>query len=127
MRQVHLTIVVAACQILTASIAGCSGGTDSEDPAACESRAAAYTTFMDTHRDCTQDSDCAVIGDCGPHANFAAVRAEHAEEATTLHSALCGEAYDGPTYDAVCQDGKCQLSQQTGYCGMPTADGVGGG
>jgi hypothetical protein len=107
---------------------GADAGRDtSHDPteaAACESKATAFRDFVATHGDCTSDSECAVVGDCGPNADFAAVRAESAAMAYTLQVARCAGTWDGPLFDARCSAGECTLVERTdACCGCAPSDG----
>lgn len=89
----------------------------------CEARAQAYEDFVAAHRSCSLDADCVVVGDCGPNADFASVRADSATEARTLQVARCSGTHDGPVYRAVCQAGTCGLEMRTDVsCGGPLSD-----
>lgn len=68
-----------------------------------------YKDFLAAHDACSVDADCDVIGDCGPHADFAAIRADAAIEGRKLQLARCGSVYHGPTYEAYCNAGTCAL------------------
>jgi hypothetical protein len=78
----------------------------------CDYAQKAYEDFLAANDACTVDADCAVIGDCCPNADFAAIRAEAASEGRELQNARCGGACDGPTYEAYCNAGTCALRQQ---------------
>lgn len=102
---------------------GGSGGSDGghcTDPAA-------FQAFVAAHASCEKDSDCAVVGDCGPNADFTAVRADVADEAYLLMERRCnGGGWDGPTYDPICRTGKCDLVPQTWTCcGCPAIHDAG--
>jgi hypothetical protein len=82
----------------------------------CEARSQAFTEFVQAHRDCTVSSDCVVIGDCGPNADFTSVRVDAAGQARTLQQARCASAYDGPVYNPVCVQNVCSLQMRTDTC-----------
>lgn len=86
----------------------------------CDQKDDAFEAYVDGHRDCVADTDCAVIGDCGPNADFRAVRVDDIEEALRLMHDRCGGAYDGPRYFAGCEAGTCALRPNpNGCCGCP--------
>lgn len=71
-----------------------------------------------------EDSDCRVIGDCGPTADWRAINESVAAQGYSLMQARCNVAtYDGPQYAARCDEGVCALGAQNGVCG---GDGDGG-
>lgn len=95
-----------------------------EGQAYCQAKHDAYYQFVASHLACTSDSDCAVVGDCGPNADFVAVAASAAGEAYQLAEARCPGTYDGPVFDARCIDSKCDLEQRTDTCcGCPPGVG----
>jgi hypothetical protein len=106
---------------LLAALAGC-GDSDAQT---CADKDKAYFDFLAANSSCTTDADCAVIGDCGPHADFAPVRSDAADEARKLQLATCGGAYDGPGYEAVCVKNQCALEEITkpGGFGCPGIPG----
>jgi hypothetical protein len=58
-----------------------------------------------------------VIGDCGPNADFTAVRLDVAQEASALQRARCMPgSYDGPVYSPQCSAGTCALMMRTDTC-----------
>lgn len=88
------------------------------DPGNCELSRQAFASFLAANRACDEDSDCRVIGDCGPNADWRAVHAEAAEEGYALMLARCSAgSFDGPEYAARCDDGQCVLGEQIGVCG----------
>jgi len=91
-------------------------GDDTEGDAGCAAAQKTFEEFVASHLSCEGDEDCAIIGDCGPHAEFVAVRADVAGEAYTLMEATCSGAFDGPVYDPVCVEGTCQREQRTDTC-----------
>jgi hypothetical protein len=94
------------------------------DPANCELSRQAFASFLAANRDCDEDSDCSVIGDCGPNADWRAVNAEAAAEGYALMQARCSAGtFDGPEYAARCDDGQCVLGEEVGVCGGPPDDG----
>lgn len=89
---------------------------DPEDAELCEQRRADYYAFLAKHRACESDEDCAVVGDCGPHADFDPVRADALEEAAQRKMTLCDGAYDGPTFEPICRANECELKMRTDTC-----------
>lgn len=87
-----------------------------DDAGVCEAKSAAFTSFVASHQTCERDEDCAVIGDCGPNADFTAVRGDFAEQAYELMKARCDTAWDGPMFDPVCNAGTCGLEEKTDEC-----------
>lgn len=95
-----------------------------EGQAYCQAKRDAYYKFVEAHLECTSDSDCAVVGDCGPNADFSAVAASAADEAYRLANARCPGTFDGPVFDARCIASKCELEQRTDTCcGCPPGVG----
>ena len=86
--------------------------------AICEQKSAAFQDFVASHRDCSADSDCRVIGDCGPDADFTSVRADAADEAYRLMRDRCDGAFDGPVYIPRCIFGQCgeEEDRRPGRC-----------
>lgn len=82
----------------------------------CAERSKAFTDYVRAHRSCTVAADCVVIGDCGPNADFTAVRADSEAEARSLQLARCSGVHDGPIYDAVCVENVCALEMRTDTC-----------
>lgn len=82
----------------------------------CEQAYVAFSEFLEQHQSCDTDDECAVIGDCGPNADFTAIRADAAEQGYALMSARCAGAYDGPVYFARCTDGMCALELNDATC-----------
>lgn len=78
----------------------------------CDYAQQAYEEFLAANSACSVDADCAVIGDCGPNADFAPIRADAAAEGRELQLARCGGAYDGPTYAPYCNAGACELRER---------------
>lgn len=110
--------------------AACSTSQEPDgDGGSCEARSEAFEEFVAEHRACTADPDCEVIGDCGPNADFRAVRADSANEARALQVARCGQTFDGPVYRAVCTSGQCSLQMRTDTCCgcVPEDAGIGDG
>ena len=94
---------------------------DPGDAKLCKQRNRDYIEFLGEHSACKSDDDCTVVGDCGPHAEFDAVRADAAEEAMRRKVKLCEDSYDGPVFKALCRAGKCEMSTiRQGCCGCPT-------
>lgn len=88
------------------------------DPGNCELSREAFASFLAANRDCDEDSDCRVIGDCGPNADWRAINAAAAEEGYALMLARCSAGtFDGPEYAPRCDDGQCVLGEQSGVCG----------
>lgn len=109
-----------------------SGGSDADtggDAAAmCEAANTAFRDFVAANSACADASECAIIGDCGPNADFTAVRADSTDEAFRLMQLRCMGSFDGPTYVAACESGVCTRVADGSFCGMPAPDsGVDGG
>jgi hypothetical protein len=91
---------------------------DPGDAKLCKQRGMDYDDFLDQHSSCESDEDCAVVGNCGPHASFDAVRADAVEEAMLRKLKLCENTYDGPVFKPVCRANKCEMSAiMQGCCG----------
>lgn len=99
---------------------------DSGGELSCEQRDEAFYELLVQHQSCTEDDECAVIGDCGPNADFRAIRADAAEEGYALMQDRCGGTYDGPGYVAICNAGTCELEGSPELC-CGCADWDGGG
>jgi len=102
--------------------AGNEGGNGGSlaDGGTCEQKRDDFVSFVAAHQACERDSDCTIIGDCDPNADFTAVRADVSDEAYRLMQARCRGPSDGPLYDAVCSAGKCTEVQRSGAeCGTP--------
>jgi hypothetical protein len=95
---------------------GAKAQPEASKAARCDSKASAFRDFVASHGDCTRDDECAVVGDCGPNADFEAVRAENAEMAYSLQVARCERTWDGPMFNAACSGGRCTLVQRTDTC-----------
>lgn len=99
------------------------GGMSAPDAGTCEERSQVFEQFLADHQDCNEDTECTSIGDCGPNADFAAVRLDAAEVASGLQQARCASTYDGLTYGAVCVENKCVLDDvPDGCCGCAPSD-----
>jgi len=101
-----------------------SGNADGAgDASACAQRNASFTDFVAAHSACTSKTDCTVIGDCGPNADFRAIRVDASAQGLELMRARCEGAYDGPLFDAVCVNRACALQLRMGECcGCPPND-----
>ncbi|MDB4990489.1 MAG: hypothetical protein JWN04_5667 [Myxococcaceae bacterium] len=97
------------------------GGARMIDAGFCEQKLATFIAFLAEHSSCTVDSDCTIIGDCCPHADFAAVRSDVVGQARALQLESCSRSCDGATYAAVCVQGKCERKQNPmdQWCGAP--------
>lgn len=89
---------------------------DPEQPKLCAQRRQDYLAFLDKHSACKRDDECAMVGDCGPHADFDAVRADARDEAMRRKVGLCEGAFDGPIFEPVCRSNKCALKMRTDTC-----------
>ena len=97
---------------------------NSTDADVCARRSATFTDFVAAHSACTSNTDCTVIGDCGPNADFRAIRRDASAQGLELMRARCDGAYDGPLFDAVCVDHACGLQMRIHVCcGCPPDDG----
>ena len=83
-------------------------GSCGDDASSCESKAARFDRFVAAHQSCLEDSDCTIIGDCGPNADFTAVSSEAAEQGMRLMTARCDGPVDGQIPRAVCRAGVCE-------------------
>jgi hypothetical protein len=101
-----------------------SGNADgAADANVCAQRSASFTDFVAAHSACTSNTDCTVIGDCGPNADFRAIRVDASAQGLELMKARCHGPYDGPLFDAVCINFACGLQRRTGACcGCPPND-----
>jgi hypothetical protein len=96
-----------------------------EGRAYCMKKDKAFADFVAAHRACETDKDCAVVGDCGPNADFTAVAANAAKEAYELAKARCSGTFDGPIFDPRCTKNKCTLEERTDTCcGCPDDAGL---
>jgi len=93
-----------------------------------------FESYLAANLSCESDADCVIIGDCGPNADFRAVRADAAEEAYRLMWMREVGTWDGPEYEAVCGgDNLCTIERSMYYCGgyggpiRPLDDGGAGG
>ena len=89
---------------------------DPDDAKRCEQRRKDYLAFLAKHSACKNDDECGVVGDCGPHADFDAVRADAQREAMQRKVALCEKTFDGPVFEPVCRANKCELKMRTDTC-----------
>ncbi|RLB57468.1 MAG: hypothetical protein DRJ42_00025 [Deltaproteobacteria bacterium] len=119
--------VIALLFVALAATTACSdsddsdGGTDSAVDSSgemCDEANDAFTSFVAANRACDTAGDCVIIGDCGPNADFTAIRREAAEEGRRLMSMRCYGTFDGPTYSAGCEGGACVTVPTGMYCGM---------
>lgn len=92
----------------------------------CGRAAAAFVAFVAGHRDCQEDVDCTIIGDCGPNADFTAVTLSAASEGVRLMQARCATAWDGTFFRAVCNAGTCTAVElDAGCCGCQPPEDAG--
>ena len=97
----------------SANVPASDGSTDADS---CEQRRQAYLEFLAANQDCEKDEDCAVIGDCGPNADFDSVRVDAAAQARELQLQRCASAWDGPMFLPVCRAGRCDLEERHDTC-----------
>jgi hypothetical protein len=100
---------------------------DASGPPSCEQADQTFRDFLAANQSCSVSSDCTMIGDCGPNADFAAINVAAAAMGYALMEVRCPGLFDGPTFAAVCQDGQCILGPENGCCGCPSDAGVDGG
>jgi hypothetical protein len=108
--------------------AGRDAGRDADIDGAlsCDDGWHAFDTYVMQHSSCSGDADCTVIGDCGPNADFRAVRTDVAEQAYEMMQARCTTAWDGPIFVARCESGMCVLEEDpSGCCGCPPTEDAG--
>jgi hypothetical protein len=105
---------------------GAPGGPrpDADGPSVCEQADQTFRDFVAVNRTCNVTADCAVIGDCGPNADFEAINAAAAAMGYALMGQRCPAAFDGFTFAALCQDGQCVLGPENGCCGCVSDAGV---
>jgi hypothetical protein len=99
---------------------------DASGPSVCETAQQAFEGFVAANRSCSVSSDCTIIGDCSPNADFRAIRVDAAATGYALMVQRCASTSDGPTYAAICQDGECVLGAENGCCGCPGDAGING-
>jgi hypothetical protein len=81
----------------------------------CELAESTFLAFVAANQSCMHDSDCAIIGDCGPNADFTPITVGAAHEGRELMNARCSWVWDGETYRAVCAAGTC-TAVEDGCC-----------
>lgn len=83
--------------------------------------------YVVAHQNCERDSDCTIVGDCGPNADFTAISVGAEAEGMRLMTARCGGAYDGVVPSAVCNAGVCaeNYDEPWGCCGCQEPDDAG--
>lgn len=91
---------------------------DSGNNDSCAVSSKRFEAFVESSLDCTEDADCTIIGDCGPNADFTAIRKDASERGTELMELRCSEIYDGVVHGAGCVAGRCTLTdEEIGCCG----------
>lgn len=95
------------------SDAGDGGGT-------CQLVEREFEEFVEANLACSEDEDCTIIGDCGPHVDWRAIHQSAAVPAYALMLQRCsGVGWDGPIYGAECEQGQCVIgSELVAVCGM---------
>jgi hypothetical protein len=114
---------MSSCCVLACLSGGCSdepaadgeSSSGASSDAECGAAGAKLSKFIASHNRCSSDSDCAIVGDCS-HAGFDSVAREFQPEAQRLSMASCS-VFDGPTYNAVCKQGKCATLRSVAQCG----------
>jgi hypothetical protein len=105
-----------------------AAGADTGPRAICARNNRAFTHFLSENLGCSEDSDCTMIGDCEPNADWRAINVTAAGMGYALMLERCAGTSDGPTYAARCQNGQCVEGEQNGCCGCGLIDaGVDGG
>lgn len=99
---------------------------DAGGPSVCEQASEAFRSFVAANRGCSLDSDCTMIGDCEPNADFEAINVAAAAMGYALMMVRCASIADGPTFAAICQDGQCVRGPENGCCGCPSDAGLEG-
>jgi hypothetical protein len=84
----------------------------------CEAYAQQIASYVQSHRACSGDDDCVIVGDCS-HSNFQALsRSAEAEGRELVLKDPCGWQ-DGPGYLPRCRQGACERVKSTIGCGNP--------
>jgi hypothetical protein len=79
--------------------------------------------YLAAHRGCSTDSDCVIVGSCSGGFGFEAVEVSAKERAQQYSDQTsCGQVFDGPTFHAVCEQGRCSARGTGWWCGGPLAD-----
>jgi hypothetical protein len=95
------------------------GGLDGGDRSCGAERA-----FVLSHRACSTDDDCVIVGACSGGWGFEAVQRSAQAEAQRWSDDTQCKVFDGPLYNAVCERAVCVARQNGAMCGMPSnADG----
>ena len=114
---------VPACFFVLRMLTACGGSGDEPsaapgDPSGtCEDNQA----FVAAHQTCSKNSDCTIVGGCGGGFGFAAVQVsvrDEAQQRSNQTPAACA-SFDGPTFVATCEEGKCSKRPNNGACGAP--------
>ncbi len=82
--------------------------------------------FIAAHQACSADQDCTIVGGCSGGFGFYAVNVAARDEAQRLSDQTPREcaAYDGPLYNAVCEQSRCRRRPTGHACGeAPLLDG----
>lgn len=80
--------------------------------------------FVAAHRTCSTDADCVIVGSCSGGFGFLAVQVSAQAEAQRLSDTTRCRVYDGPLYNAVCEQGSCRTRPTGAWCGgVRLADG----
>lgn len=100
---------------------------DGSEEQACNRANEAFESFVAAHNSCEHDSDCAIIGDCGPNADFRSLNGDAATQGYALMQARCYGAYDGPVPNPSCVAGRCDsdFANPDGCCGCPYEEDAG--
>lgn len=79
--------------------------------------------FLAAHKACVRDEDCAIAGSCSGGFGFEAVQASVTAQAQAYSDRTsCGKVYDGPTYNAVCEQATCVKRENGQACGRVPTD-----
>jgi hypothetical protein len=96
---------------------------DTGHDAECMRADEAFQSFLTQHQNCEHDTDCAIIGDCSPNADFRSINASYADQGYELMQARCTATYDGPVYNPRCVEGRCDMQEDPHTCCGCPADG----
>lgn len=115
-----LALVVVGCS----SDAATSGALDAgAGGPMLNSACAQERAFLAAHLGCERDEQCAIVGSCSGGFGFEAVNVSARVEAQNYSDHTSCPVFDGPTYNAVCEEGRCVARNRGHDCGGPVDAG----